>query len=301
MHRLLRVVFLAALMMGGPGDRARAQDAWWHSLLDSSARVYSIEGLDGPEAVRFDPDQDVWFVANFSGDPGIRDGNGFVSRVDARTGAVEDLRFATGTALEPLHAARGMFITGDTLWVNDIDGVHAFDRLSGAHLGFVDLSPFDPGFLNDITLGPDAALYVTDTDRSAMYRIAGRNVSIAARGEQLHGPNGVTWVPELGGLVLVPWRPGGSVTIWSPERGPRALGDFGGAGRMDGVEWLEGRLLVASQTDSTLYAVSPTSSLPVVRVGAAPADIGVDPRRRLVAVPFVGEDRVDVWRLSGGR
>ena len=31
-----------------------------------------VTGFSGPEAVRYDPDQDVYFVANFNGDGGER-------------------------------------------------------------------------------------------------------------------------------------------------------------------------------------------------------------------------------------
>ena len=39
-------------------------------------------GFSGPEAVRYDPDQDVYFVANFNGGGNDLDDNGFISRVD---------------------------------------------------------------------------------------------------------------------------------------------------------------------------------------------------------------------------
>jgi hypothetical protein len=163
-------------------------------------RVAVLEGFSGPESVRYDPGQDVWFVGNFNGEGGARNANGFVSRVSAETGVIEDLRFAQGTAEHPLHAPRGMFIVADTLWVADIDGVHAFDRHSGVQHGFVDLTSFEPGFLNDIAQADDGALYVTDTGRSAVYRIVGRVSTEALAGEELGNPNGITWDPARGQL-----------------------------------------------------------------------------------------------------
>ena len=85
-----------------------------------SDRVATIEGFSAPESVRYDPDQDVWFVGNMNGGGGERDGNGFVARVSAENGHVDSLHFARGSAEAPLHAPRGMFIGGDTLWVVDI-------------------------------------------------------------------------------------------------------------------------------------------------------------------------------------
>ena len=36
---------------------------------------------------------------------------------------------------------------------------------------------------------------------------------------------------------------------------------------------------------------------PLVRVAGRPADIGVDTKRRQVAVPYIALDRVDLWQL----
>ncbi len=269
----------------------------WLRVQGADASVMRIEGFAGPESVRYDPVQDVWFVGNFDGDGDERDGNGFVSRVSAATGSIEALRFAVGTEATPLHAARGTFITGDTLWVADIDGVHGFDRVTGAHHTFVDVSAFEPGFLNDIAQGADGALYVTDTGRSAVYRIAGRSVTEAVVDERLGGPNGITWDPARRQLVLVPWQPDHRIHLWEPGTAPRAFGPSTTPGRLDGVEAIDRRILFASQSDSSLHLLDAGGTRVVVRTSGAPADIGIDTSRRRVAVPYVGLNRVDVWQL----
>lgn len=260
-------------------------------------RVAVVEGFSGPEAVRYDPDQDVWFVGNMNG--GERDGDGFISRVSAETNEVEVLRFAEGTLDHPLHAPRGMFLVGDTLWVADADGVHGFHRRTGAQVAFVDLSEFAPGFLNDVALGGDAALYVTDTGRSAIFRVAGGQATLVSEDEALGAPNGITWDPSREGLVFVPWAPEHPVHLWRPGEEPSAFGPAT-AGRLDGVEPLDGALLVASQSDSALHVMDGEGSRAVVRTDAAPADIGFDARRRRVAVPYIALNRVDIWELPEG-
>ncbi len=272
----------------------------WDAVQTDADRVGSVGGLSGPEAVRYDADQDVWFIANFGeGNADARDGDGFITRVDAATGEVSDLRFAMGTTDQPLHMPRGMFITGDTLWAADVDGVHAFDRRSGAALGFIDFAAHDPGFLNDITRGPDGALYVTDTGRSSLLVIRNGVVSEALPADEALGsPNGVTWDAEREVFILVPWTPGHPVHAWAPGGEVMAVGT-GTPGRLDGVEAYGGRLLVASQTDSTLQAVTGSGTSALIRMSGAPADIGVDTRRGRVAVPYIALNRVDIWELPG--
>ncbi|HSM60240.1 MAG TPA: SMP-30/gluconolactonase/LRE family protein [Longimicrobiales bacterium] len=269
----------------------------WLTVQDADATVMRIEGFSGPESVRYDPDQDVWFVGNFHGAGGERDANGFVSRVSAGSGAVQALRFARGTPEHPLHAARGMFLTGDTLWVTDIDGVHGFDRRDGRQHAFVDLSGFEPGFLNDIAQGPDGALYVTDTGRSAVYRVDGRQATEALVDESLGGPNGITWDPARSQFVLVPWQAPHRIHLWTVGSEPQGFGPSRTPGGLDGVEAIDRRILFASQSDSALHLLDAGGTRVVIHTSGAPADIGLDTRRRRVAVPYVALNRVDVWQL----
>lgn len=285
---------LAALGTAGASGGIQAQQ-----IQDVSDRVGVIEGLSGPEAVRYDPDQDVYFVSNFAGDGGARDGNGFITRADA-SGTIEQLQFATGTSDAPFHAPRGMFITGDTLWAADIDGVHGFDRRTGAHLTFVDLTEFEPGFLNDVTQGSDGALYVTDTGRSAVYRITDGRGESFVQDRALGNPNGITWDASAQRLLVVPWAPGPSMTYIAMDGTTTSTGPSSWPGRLDGVEIFAGETIVASQSDSTLYRITGDTARGFVRTPGTGADIAVDTRRGRVAVPYIGLNRVDIWRIPGG-
>jgi DNA-binding beta-propeller fold protein YncE len=259
-------------------------------------QLMTIRGFSGPEAVRYDPDQDVWFVANFNGEA-EGDSNGFISRVDS-AGSIIGLRFMTGT-MAPMHGPRGMCITGDTLWAVDADGVQAFNRKTGAHLAFIDFRSFKPAFLNDITSGPDGALYITDTnsEHPRVLRLAGREVTIAIEDQRLGPPNGITWDSAGGRFLLAGWGAGGTVTGWRPGTTEVVTVGIATSGRFDGIEMVHGVPLVASQSDSSLHLISNGGEAVIIQTAGAPADIGVDWRRRLVAVPYIDLNRVDVWRL----
>jgi hypothetical protein len=62
-----------------------------------------------------------------------------------------------------LDAPKGRALVGDTLWVADINHVRAFNRRTGAKIADIDLSSQHATFLNDVAVGGDGALYVTDT------------------------------------------------------------------------------------------------------------------------------------------
>lgn len=277
----------------GGGDPGGEQAA----VLDTTAVATTLTGFEGPEAVRYDPGQDAWFVANFGAGSGdARDGDGFISRLGG-DGTLQSLRFMTGTAAAPLHMPRGMFITGDTLWVADVDGVHGFDRSRGTHLAFIDLRSFEPGFLNDVAAGPDGALYVTDTGEGRVYRVAGADGTPEVVAEGLPAPpNGITWDRGRGAFLLAPWGDGNVIRSLGTDGRVDSVATIQ-ANRFDGIEVIGAGILVASQSDSSLWLVAGEGPRRVVRTRGRPADIGYDAGRGLVAVPYIALNRVDVWRV----
>lgn len=264
----------------------------------TSAPVAQRPGFSGPEAVRYDPDQDVYFVSNFNGSGSARDNNGFISRMRP-DGSIEQLRFiAGGAGGVTLHAPRGMTIVGDTLWVADADGVHGFDRRTGATVATIAFPGQTLGFLNDVAAAPDGSLYVTDTGTNRVYRIAGRAASVVVDDPALGGPNGITWDAANARFLVVPYRGGHDIRAFRP--GDPSLGVVAttSGALLDGIEVLAGgRLLVASQSDSSLHVLANGRSRPIIRTAGKPADIGVDTRRNRVAVPYIALNRVDVWQL----
>ena len=303
------------LVVDDPGNRiwrvAREGAAGAPRSKQAPTRVATLSaGLARPESVRWDPDQRVWFVSNINGRQ-EKDNNGYLSRV-APDGRMERVRFvAGGSAGATLHAPKGLAITGDTLWVTDLDAVRGFHRRTGTPLASIDLSALGALFLNDIAAAPDGDLYVTDTgvrfdsagtrthtgpDR--VFRIRGRQAEVALEGSVLAQPNGIAWDPRGRRFLLAPIE-GTAVLAW---RGPGALPEpmaRGAAGRYDGIEVLpDGRTLVSAWNDSTVSEIVGDRIMPLIRGLPTGADIGVDPEAGVVAVPLIAEDRVEFWRLG---
>ena len=257
-----------------------------------------VAGFSAPEAVRYDPDQDVYFVSNWgAGDPGPLDNDGFISRMRP-DGTIETLRFIAGGGGRTLHSPRGMTITGDTLWVADADAVRGFNRRTGAPVGSIPFPGRKLGFLNDVAAAPDGTLYVTDTGTNRVYRIAGRTAAVAVSDTTLGGPNGITWDAANSRFLVVPYGGGNEIRAFAPgSRQLTRVVTVRGA-KMDGVEVLAGgRTLVATQSDSTLRLVTAGSDSAVIRTAGQPADIGVDTKRSRVAVPFIALNRVDIFPI----
>ena len=261
-------------------------------------QIAQVDGFIAPEAVRYDPDQDVYFVSNWGPGPyGALDNNGFISRMRP-DGSLESRQFiAGGSAGVTLHAPRGMTIVGDTLWVADVDAVRGFHRRTGALLASVDFTAFDPGFLNDIAADADGAVYVTDTPRNKVYRVRG-GPTLVVSDTLLGNPNGITWDASNRRFLILPFNGGHTIHAWTPgSTGMVNAGTSPGA-RFDGIEVLSGgRLLVSSQADSSIHLFVGGIGHPIIHISGPPADIAIDTRRNRVAAPIVGLNRVEIWEL----
>lgn len=289
---------------GATGDTARAEPA-----APVARVIQTIDSLEGPESVRWDPDQGVWFVSMVNGGPGAKDNNGYIARLGSG-GAVDSLKFiAAGRNKVQLHAPKGLAIQGDTLWVADIDVVRGFNRKTGDPVASIRV----PGatFLNDIAIGPDG-LYVTDSGvkfgadgqmthpgPDAVYKIAGRTVTTAVKFDGEPAPNGITWDSAGARFIVVPFTDN-AITAWTPgDSVPQKIAE--GRGMQDGVEpFGAGRFLFTSWADSSLSLLTEGRVSKLAGNLAGAADIGIDRESGRVAVPQLTEGKVTILQVDPG-
>ncbi len=275
----------------------------------TAQKVGEATGFKVPESVKYDAELDVYYVANINGNPSQKDNNGFIARVRADSTSVMTVLAEGGKNGVTLNAPKGMALKGDTLFVADIDVVRMFNRRTGAALGSVDLRAQKATFLNDIAVGPDG-VYITDTGIAfdatgnmshpgvnRIFKLTGKTVTEAARGDSLSNPNGIAWDAANSHFVLGPF---GAQTLqsWAPgQAAPTTLTT--GPGQYDGVEVLSnGNVLVSSWADSTVQIVhGGTHMMPLVKGVPAPADIGVDTKRNVIAIPLFNDGKVAFYKI----
>lgn len=314
LRTLLRCSWLAAAVLAAACTRADQPAGPSSATHGPHARfIKTIQGFYGPESALYDPDQDVWFVSNMLGPGSVHDGAGYIVRIPAGPLGPPTLFIDSGRGGATLDAPKGMILHGDTLWVADIDVLRGFDRRTGAPLATVDFRPQHAVLLNDVTIGHDGRIYVTDSGIGMMpfgithpggdrvFAVgADHAISVIASGSALGRPNGIIPDPKGPGVVVVSFDPFRSQVYSLNPSDPRGTITTlaGGKGKFDGIEPLvDGRFLVSCWNDSSVHILGKGKDEKIIGGLSWPADIGVDTRRNRIAIPEAIGDRVQFWQL----
>ena len=270
--------------------------------------VIKEAGLQTPECVLWDADQDVYFVSNINGDPTAADKNGFISKIGP-DGKIIELKWVdSGKKGAELNAPKGMAIVGNLLFVADLDTVRKFDRKTGKPKGTIAIK--DAVFLNALTVSPDGkVIYVSDsavkikdgafsgTGGDAIYELDLKKHSVKPliKDRTLNWPNGILadasgiWSVSLGKNELIHINYKGE--LGSVSKLPR--------GSLDGIVRLgDGSLLISSWEAAAIYRGVPGGEFTEVISGvASPAAIGLDTKRNALLIPIFTGSAVEIHPL----
>ena len=314
MQTRLMIVITAAAVAACAKQEAPKTDTVTTSAKPASSaaadsKVGETAGMKTPESVRYDPELDVFYVSNINGNPSQHDNNGFIAIVRAdSTSAAPKMLVEGGKNGVTLDAPKGLALSGDTLWVADINHVRAFNRKTGAKLADIDLSSQKAQFLNDAAIGGDGAVYITDSGiafdstggmthpgKDQIFKISGGKAT-AITADSLDSPNGITWDKANGRFVLGGFAAKAVQTWKVGDKKPATLAM--GAGQYDGVEVLgDGRVLVTSWADSSVSVVQNGALSKIIGGVSGPADIGVDTKRNLVVVPRFNDGKIEYYKI----
>jgi len=241
----------------------------------------TVGGFINPESAGYDASEKVLYVGNFGSpklDPALKDGMGYISKV-ALDGRILEQRALVGTAADPMHKPKGIWIEGNRLWVTDIDAVWIFDLASkrGRKLPL-------PGvvFANDPAV-MGGALYISDNRSDKLVKVEPADfLSGTPRITEVFSgagvnPNGV--YPGKNGLLmggfLAPDKPKGLYLLKDGKPEPLSPP----IGRIDGLyEFADGSILATDWNSSALFHWSAKTGKKDLATGfKGPADFCVVP------------------------
>ena len=273
------------------------------SAAGSAAGVITVEGLQTPESVQYDPDEDLYLVSNINGAPTAVDGNGYISKVSPE-GKIVDEKWIDGT--KPgvkLDGPKGLALSGGELWVADITNVRRFDAKTGAPKGSIAIK--GSTFLNDVAPDGKDGVFVSDTGVDAKFQPNGSDavyhitkdgkLTTLIKNKDLGGPNGV-WANPDGSVWVVTLRSGEIYQV--DAKGKQGKAEKLPKGQLDGIVVLDnGDLLVSSWEAQGVYRGKPGSWTQIISGVQSPADIGFDSKRQKVLIPVFLGNQVQIHPL----
>ena len=218
--------------------------------------LWETTGLKTPESALPVPAEGFAYVSNVAGKPTDKDGNGFISKVSLADGKIIALEWAKG-----LDAPKGLALAGGKLYAADIDKLVEIDAKTGKMLAKYDA----PGsqFLNDIAADAQGNVYVSDSNTSAIWRLAGGKFEKWLEDPALKFPNGLHVSGDK--LIIAAWgAPGTSAQSSAPsnlvavslaDKKISDLGDGTPVGNLDGIEPDGDDFLVTDWVAGALYRI----------------------------------------------
>ena len=248
----------------------------------------TVAELKTPESVCYDQQRNVLYVSNVAGGPSDKDNNGFITTLSPG-GEILQLEWCKG-----LSAPKGMGVTGNFLYVADIDQVVKIDIIRQKIVQHFPIA--GAKFLNDITVDKDGIIYVSDMNDNAVYRIKGSAPELLIKSELLNQPNGLY---ASGNSLLVGLRD----KIVSINLKSREIRDYiPNTGGIDGIvpddkggyiisDWLGNVQLVHPKNPRTKWLDTTAE-----KVNAA--DIEYVPSLKLLLVPTFSDNRVMAYEVK---
>ena len=294
---LMTVVLAAACTPGAEEPPSQPEPV----AADPSTPIWSVtEGIDTPESVYVDVDSGSIFVSQIVGDPTAADGMGRIVRLNM-DGTVVDTEWASG-----LDAPKGLRSTDGVLYVADMDKVIGFDIETGEETGRLTIDGAQ--FLNDVAVGDDGTVYVSDFMANRIYGILDGIVNVVAEGEQLEFPNGL--LVEGSRLIVGGWgQPGPDFSTEVPgrlyaldlETGEKTLITPDPFANIDGVEsdGSGGYVITNYLAGQILHVAANGTVTEVVGFGPGTADHAFVAETGTAIVPHMNENRISAYDLSG--
>jgi len=242
------------------------------------------------ESVLFDASRDVLFVSCINGAPSEKNGKGYIAMLDV-DGKIKSLEWVSG-----LDGPKGMGISGDLLFVTDIDRLVVIDIEKAEVLERIPVG--GASFLNDIAIDTDGTVYFTDSDTGWIWKYKEGKMELWVT-EGLERPNGL-YIEES--RVLLTSSGSSDLKIID-----KATGEYKTVttdiGHGDGVEFTgkEGHYIVTSWAGEIFLVLPDYSKVSLLKTSDQKinsADIGFNREKQVIYVPTFFDNRVVAYQLS---
>jgi sugar lactone lactonase YvrE len=260
--------------------------------------LWETKGLAQPESVVQDPATGAIYVSNIAGAIMQKDGNGFIAKLKP------DGTISTREWVKGLNAPTGLALYDRTLYAADVDELVEINVASGEIVKRHEAK--GAIFLNDVAVGQDGTVYVSDTPMNTIWRLKEGLFEPWLANDALKGPNGLLvegdrlivssfgqlpdqGTPELGGLLAIDLNDQSVSTIRDDP-----------IGNLDGLQSFEPSIyLVTDWAAGALYRVGPKGKAErLLKLNKGSADFVYLAEQKIVLVPIMLSNALVAYRLD---
>jgi sugar lactone lactonase YvrE len=262
--------------------------------------LWEVKGLAQPESVVQDPATGSIYVTNIAGAIMQKDGNGFIARLRP-DGTIIEREWVKG-----LNAPTGMALHDRTLFVADVDELIEINVASGEIAKRHEAK--GAVFLNDVAVGEDGTVYVSDTPMNTIWRLKDGTLEPWLANDTLNGPNGL--LPQGDQLIVASFGKlpgegqkqelGGLLVVDLEDQSVSKLGSGEPIGNLDGLQLLQpGVYLVTDWAAGVLYRVDAKGKADrLIKLSKGSADLIYLPDKKIVLIPIMLNNSLVAYALE---
>lgn len=194
--------------------------------------------FQAPESAFYHKEEGVLYITNFGGD--------HISKV-ALDGSIMEQRWISG-----LNRPTGISMWRDTLYVVERESLAAIDISARSIIRRFALP--EAQFPNDVTVGTDGDIFISDSQRSVIYRVKDGQVSVWMESEKIQAPNGLWHDGES--LIIGTSADGCFKRVRLSDQKIETLLHLGNGAVMDGIRALGAGAYLMGDWTGRLFRVS---------------------------------------------
>ncbi len=244
--------------------------------------------LKCPESVQYDMKRDVLYVSNF-----YNEGKEFISKIKP-TGEIVNIEWISGI-LQPA----GMCMSNDKLYVVGRYALIEVDPDQGIILNRYRFP--DPGMPNDVAADNNGNIFITDSQKNAIYRFSGGKMEEWLKSDDISRPNGILIDNDK---ILVGTSGDGCIKIINPgNKSISTLVCIGEGSIMDGLAADGKGNYLISDFNGRLFRISGTGEKKLLLNTTAPSQFCAAfeyiPEKRLIVIPTYSDNRLEAYEITG--
>lgn len=253
-------------------------------------KVWEVIGLNVPESVLPVPEEGILYVSNIGiNNPNEKEGKGYISILSI------DGKIKTQKWCENLNSPKGMAISGEKLYVTEVDRIAEIDLKTGKKLSEYPVK--SAIFLNDIAAAPDGSLYISDSRTGTVHKLKDGKVSVFFQSDDFPNPNGV--IISKGKLLL-----GTGDKIVKIDLNTKEIEDYMmNTGGVDGLAVVDQGTMIFSDWPGKVYIMKKGEEKELLldtsmMENAKTADFGYIADKKLVYMPTFFKNSVICYKLK---